>query len=1011
MNAVIQKRVIVVLGMHRSGTSAITRALVAVGAALGDNLLPAGRDNPKGFWEDKDFLALNNRLLSMLGAAYDSLSLLPQGFEQRTDVMSLKLEAALMLRDKLSGNDVFALKDPRSCRLLPFWQEVFEHLELRVDYVIAARNPLSVAHSLTTRNQFPQRKSLWLWLQHYVQAVCETHGRQRIFIEYDQLLANPEHELQRLSQCLQLRPQDDGAAVRDYKENFLSRELRHTQFSPRDLALAIGMPQPVVYAYELLQGAATGELDCAGGAFLDAWAMLADVVQQQAPMFDFLYEYDSQVQGLLAAQEEFEAAHIRDSQEVERLTQAQLVAEQERLRLVQETERLTQAQLVAEQECLLRVQETERLTQLQLLMEREHSKHVQETERLTQLVQDKEQALLACHGELHRVMHTLHALYASKSMRITAPLRALSGLAQRTLGWARRLLGFALRNPRSVQNALLYVRTHGLRSCLKRIGEVASPAAISTRPVVGATRFDLRSHGKACVLTTQHCLFVGELIARQLTRVGVECQIIFEKPAEGFQPIPHFVICPQMFAELPDLYVAFQMEQTVSSRWLTEQYLHKLEHSFAIFDYSLTNIGYFTENGLHYQQINYMPIGYLPNYASDGAGRASEKPYDILFYGDANNERRREFISRISEKYEVKIIGNLFGEALYAELRKAKVVINVHYYEGALLETTRLYESLSLDCLIVSESSADIEEHSQLQGVVDFVEVGDVEGMLARLDYWLTDDQRREARVLLNREELSRQPDWFEYYFQRFLLASDNIDFDTFYALAGDNIKFSGNFVCLGLPESVKRRESFDRDNDYGIESFPGLRHHLGWIGCGMSYKFIMRKAAEQGLPWIIVCEDDVEFIDGWQAKLKIVLEHLDQHQEDWDVFSGFIADLNVNTKIIDLIEVDGLEIVHIDHMVSAVLNVYSANFYDAIMRWDENNHDVHTNAIDRYMENHVHIRVLTVHPFLVGHKEEQHSTLWGFENSRYNPLIDESTQKLKRKIEAYRNESVALNN
>ncbi|WP_420108631.1 AAA family ATPase, partial [Mycolicibacter arupensis] len=105
---------------------------------------------------------------------------------------------------------------------------------------------------------------------------------------------------------------------------------------------------------------------------------------------------------------------------------------------------------------------------------------------------------------------------------------------------------------------------------------------------------------------------------------------------------------------------------------------------------------YFTGTGLSYRQMYYMPIAYLPDYHAVADGERSDKEYDVLFYGDLNNARRREFIDQIQRKYRVKLIGNLFGEALYRELRKAKVVINVHYYEGALLETTRLYECLSL---------------------------------------------------------------------------------------------------------------------------------------------------------------------------------------------------------------------------------------------------------------------------------------------------------------------------
>lgn len=962
----ITKRIIVILGMHRSGTSAITRAVVAAGAEVGNNLLPAGQDNPTGFWEDKDFVTFNDRLLALLGGSYDSLALLPDGFEQRDEVVKLQLEAVVMLRNKLQGVQLFAIKDPRTCRLLPFWQGVFEHLQVRVDYVIAVRNPLSVGQSLLRRDGFPERKSYWLWLQHYIAAVRGTQGEHRLFIDYDRLMSNPERELERLTEALELV--GDRNALKEYVETFLSDELRHASYEAKDLDISPLVPALVRRAYGLLsQVCADGSVQ-ASATFLDAWHELDAQLLEWQHMLDFVHEYDLLSKGLLEHKGLLE-------QEARRLA---LLVDQHEVSLVQaEAERQRLEHQLSEQ-----------------------------TDRLALAVASNRQQADELHlrnDELAQVTQRLYDIFHSRSMRMTRPLRWASEAAQTLCRGAGCAARHVFSNPRNVSRALAHIRVHGLRSGLRRMREVTSPDAMPVGSMRTHARFDLKKAGEAVVLTTPHCLFVAELIARQLSRAGIKSQIVFEKPAQGFARVPHFVICPQMFPELPERYVAFQMEQTVSSRWLTESYMGKLEHAFAVFDYSQVNIGHFTTNGLSYRQMYFMPIGYLADYAAEYSGLGAEKEYDVIFYGDANNERRQRFIARIGQTCRVKVISNLFGEALYAELRKARVLVNIHYYEGALLETTRIYEALSLDCLIVSESSVDIGEHEGLRDIVDFVDIGDAEAMVARLEYWLADDQRREQKVEHNRQLLERQPNWFEYFFQRYLLATDNIDFDTFYQLAGDNIRFKGDFLCLGLPESVERRASFDTDNHYGIEYFPGLRHELGWVGCGMSYKFIMRKAREQQLPHISVCEDDVQFLDGWQDKYRVVLNHLEQNAGSWDVFSGFIADLHADTRVLGLTEIDGLEIVHIDHMVSAVLNVYNEGFYDAIMRWDETNHDVHANAIDRYMEGQEHVRVLTVHPFLVGHKEEQHSTLWGFQNSQYNALIEQSTRKLEDKIEGYR--------
>lgn len=386
MNLQNQKRIIVVLGMHRSGTSALTRALVAIGAGVGDSLIPAGQDNPKGFWEDRDFVTFNDRLLAMLGASYDSLALLPDDFAQRRDVAELQLEAVVMLREKLQGTDLFAIKDPRTCRLLPFWQAVFRHLELAVSYVIAVRHPLSVADSLSVRNQFPKRKSLWLWLQHYVAAVLNTEDAPHLFIDYDQLLAEPEKQLQRIATRLALS--FDDAGIRDYVDNFLSADLRHATYTQQDLQLFPGVPEPVVQAHRLLV-AATQEAQKVD--FFNDWRLLGETLKQQEGMLDFLHEYDR-----LFLQLENESRNT--TQQLEQ-------------RLEVETARLSD---------LLAV-EKGRFDELQNQAVREKAEIRQAGQKeIAQL-----QKLLA-HAE-----NELRIFQNSNSMRITAPARALVRLLGR----------------------------------------------------------------------------------------------------------------------------------------------------------------------------------------------------------------------------------------------------------------------------------------------------------------------------------------------------------------------------------------------------------------------------------------------------------------------------------------------------------------------------------------------------------------------------------------------------
>ena len=143
------KKIIVVLGMHRSGTSALTRGLQTLGVDLGDRLMPPlAENNEKGFWEDLDINALNLEMLDFLNKDWHFLSpiqlsdvdiLCKNGYETR---------ALELLRKKTSNTEIFGFKDPRVTKLLPFWMVVFRKSELDVNYIITLRHPLSVCKYL-----------------------------------------------------------------------------------------------------------------------------------------------------------------------------------------------------------------------------------------------------------------------------------------------------------------------------------------------------------------------------------------------------------------------------------------------------------------------------------------------------------------------------------------------------------------------------------------------------------------------------------------------------------------------------------------------------------------------------------------------------------------------------------------------------------------------------------------------------------------------------------------------
>jgi hypothetical protein len=609
--------------------------------------------------------------------------------------------------------------------------------------------------------------------------------------------------------------------------------------------------------------------------------------------------------------------------------------------------------------------------------------------------------------EYDQLAEQLLILRKSRSWRITAPMRSLSVSIKSVVAITLRTFSavkYLVNEKKAKKKYAAIAKQLGLRGTLSHALKFLSrggPSVEVRQPSINPI-FNLRPANSKpiVVLTTLHCLYVAELIVFALKRAGIDARIINETPAGAYDDVPHFVICPQMFDRLPGLYVAVQMEQSVSTRWFTTDYLNKLENSYAIFDYSLENIAKLTSMGLHTKQFFYLPIGHLPNINSSAA--RVPKCYDVVFYGDINNDRRRSCLAELQKVCTVKVVNNLFGSEMRDMLRRTKIVVNIHFYANALLETTRLYECLSLGCIVVSEKSSDMHRHEDLMQLVDFVEENDFVGMAVKVKRWLDDESAIESSAAEIATRLSREHNRFDYFFYRFLLASENISFDDFWRLIGSTYPLSSDKLCLNLPEYIDRSSSFDADNHYGFHKFPGLRHSKGWIGCALSYKYMIRLAMKNSMPSVCICEDDVQFPEDFNNIWPKITSYLTSNRDKWDIFSGLIADMHADTKVLGVETYAEFTFVTMNKLVSMVFNVYNQSCFKYFASWDETNDDVSTNTIDRHLEREASITVLTTCPFLVGHKEDLYSTLWGGLNTIYTDLIGNSQSLLKSKIDSW---------
>jgi len=294
----MRKRNVIVLGMHRSGTSVLSKGLQVLGVSIGSNLLEGNEWNPKGYFEHADIVRLNDTLLGLAGARWDTLALPPSEITEPL-FGPYEAEALALLERDFSEAEICGLKDPRVSRLLPFWQTAFRQADIQDCYVIALRNPISVALSLAARNGFRPEKSYLLWLSHLFAAIKDTKHKPRIVVDYDDLIADPAKQLERIASRLNLpvseKIREDIAA---YSGSFLSGTFRHSAHDPLTVREDPRISELVGRTYDLLrqlsQDGEQGPDDML--AFEREWSALEETLNDIAPIFRYLDECEDRIE-------------------------------------------------------------------------------------------------------------------------------------------------------------------------------------------------------------------------------------------------------------------------------------------------------------------------------------------------------------------------------------------------------------------------------------------------------------------------------------------------------------------------------------------------------------------------------------------------------------------------------------------------------------------------------------------------------------------------------------------
>lgn len=471
---------LLVLGMHRSGTSAVARFLSQLGAGLPKHLLAPSDGNQAGHWEPERIVQLNDAILGDLLSGWDDWSAIDldalSALKRKSHIERIGAELSAEYHDQ----EVFVLKDPRICRLAPLYLEALDAQKIEPRIVATVRNALSVIASLKARNNIDLTTGQLFWLRHVLDAERATRGVARLFLDYERLLADWRGAAQRVLGELNLPLPEPEPTAASSIDAFLTQDLQHHHATASEADSSPDLLPWVRDAYRALRQLEQNEKDGEGRRALDRIA--AD------------FNADAKLFAPLAAR--MRGDSLRAHYRVWELEQSEQNARNELKRLGEGRENLAK-ELDAARQALGEAEQSLTATRLDLSIA-QAARTTAESERDV-LAGDALRAQ-AARAELGRELHKAHAdieyvrqsFLQSTSWKITAPLRAVMSLA-RNFRAGPRARASAPEAPGRFGGLLRAVRFHGARGAILKAAHIARTQGVGAMLRQGAKTIRLHA--------------------------------------------------------------------------------------------------------------------------------------------------------------------------------------------------------------------------------------------------------------------------------------------------------------------------------------------------------------------------------------------------------------------------------------------------------------------------------------------------------------------------------------
>lgn len=289
---------VLVVGMHRSGTSATTRVLNLLGYELPATLLQSAKDNPRGHWESAAVMHFNDELLATEGSSWHDWIPHDSGPADALRNAEFVTRGKSLLREEFGSAARLVLKDPRLCRLMPIWLDILGSEAIEPKIVLPVRNPLAVASSLARRNGFDDMSGSFLWLRNVLDAEGATRNQSRAFVNYEDLLCDWRSAVARIGDWTGLEWPDLSDAVAQEIDAFLTIDLQHHV----QAEALVSMPSWVREVYAIFERWGREGEDPTDHAKIDAIAHgFRNSAENFVPMISAMADIHGQLQREIAA--------------------------------------------------------------------------------------------------------------------------------------------------------------------------------------------------------------------------------------------------------------------------------------------------------------------------------------------------------------------------------------------------------------------------------------------------------------------------------------------------------------------------------------------------------------------------------------------------------------------------------------------------------------------------------------------------------------------------------------